>query len=147
MRDSERQVLERLTRLHPQLAGAAVDAPTNDPPDAVITVAGARLGFELTDIFSVGQVNDRGSAFLQFEVQWLALKRVILETLSQQHPNLDQCDIYLRLDRQSSDEFDLRNLPKPGDYQTFARQLLRAIMSGRPEPFNRHSNATTRRAP
>ena len=143
MRDSERQVLERLTGLHPQLAGAVIDAPANDPPDAIISVAGARLGLELTDIFSVGQVNDRGSAFLQFEAQWLALKRVILDTLSQQHPNLDQCDIYLRLDRQSSDEFDLRNLPKPGDYQTFARQLLRAIMSGRPEPFNRHSSATT----
>lgn len=143
MRDSEREVMERLIRLHPELAGASIEAPANDPPDAIVSVAGARLGFELTDIFSVGQVNDRGSAFFQFEAQWLALKRVILDTLSQQHPNLDQCDIYLRLDRQSGDEFDLRNLPKPGDYQTFARQLLRAIMSGRPEPFNRHSNATT----
>ena len=135
--------MERLVRLHPELAGVSVDAPADDPPDAIISPGGARLGFELTDIFSVGHVNDRGSAFLQFEAQWIALKRVILDTLSHQHPNLDQCDIYLRLDRQSSDEFDLANLPRPGDYQTFARQLLRAILRGRPEPFNRHSDATT----
>lgn len=143
MRDSERQVMERLVRLHPELAGASIDAPADDPPDAIISLGGARLGFELTDIFSVGQVNDRGSAFLQFEAHWIALKRVILDTLSHQHPNLDQCDIYLRLDRQSSDEFDLANLPRPGDHQTFARQLLRAILRGRPEPFKRHSDATT----
>jgi hypothetical protein len=95
--------------------------PEKDPPEAIVICDGIRYGFELTDIFSVGDTNAGGSEYLQFSRRWRELKKELIEILEHRHANLDQCDIYLRLDRQSENPFDLANLPTLKEYlDTFA---------------------------
>ena len=133
MRDAERDVVERLIRSHPALRDGTVVDPAADPPDAIIACDSGRLGFELTEIFSVGSSNSRGSEYLQFDRHWQALKARIVNVLQHQHPNLDQCDIYLRLDRQvPGNSLDLENLPPGNVHETFAVQLGRAVLARRP---------------
>ena len=142
MRDSELEVMERLLRSHPKLKDATLVDPDEDPPDAIATCEAGRYGFELTDIFSVGGSNSRGSEYLQFNRQWQELKKHLVSVLQHRHANLDQCDIYLRLNGQSENSFAVENLPRPTEYEKFAVQLLRAIFAHRPA-FNTHSDQAT----
>ena len=142
MRDAEREVVERLIRSHPALRDGTVIDPAADPPDAIISCDSGRLGFELTEIFTVGGSNVRGSEYLQFDRQWQALKACIITRLQHQHANLDQCEIYLRLDRQVADNsLDVANLPPPNAHEAFAVQLGRAVVARRP-PFNARADRT-----
>lgn len=43
----------------------------------MLVVPTGRLGLELTDIFSVGATNQRGSLYLQFERRWRDIRAVI----------------------------------------------------------------------
>jgi hypothetical protein len=135
MRDTERAVINRLMKMHPALHDASVFESHSDPPDAIVVSGSGRLGFELTDVFSVGDTNSGGSEFLQFNQRWTALKQEIVNVLQHKHANLDQCDVYLRLSVQSPNSLDLVNLPRPMEYRQFAIQLIRAIFANE-VPFN-----------
>ena len=116
----ERRVFERLLRLHPKLRNGKLEQIDERALDGIVTVSGRRLGFQLTDLFTEGTTDEKGSTAARADEVWAELGPKV-EAMLADIPDLNRASLTIRF--RTNGHLHPDNLPRKNERVAFIEQL------------------------